>query len=285
MVYSERWVSAVNGADNELLCSLAMAMLRGIRCLIVENVQDGSFEVYKAAEDGSGIELTQKGDDVRGLAQEMVCEQDRDKAVKFFEEHDKPCYVGSAEGGSLVMKALTLADGRYAFTVEGLLAGEIVRAEEDPGRDELTGVKNRAAYEKALASLNKEMSEGSNAPFAFVIAETGGIRRSKDKLSRTASEKLIRSACRLVAGTFKHSPVYRISDYEFAVLLQGYDYDIRDTLKDSLNEVSQKNERMGLTGVSSGMSVCDRNDKSAEDVAKRAMRAMQVSQRHFKALN
>lgn len=274
----------MNGNNSELMYSFAMAMLKSMRCLIIADAQDGSFEVYKAADNGLEAELSQKGSDVRSLAEELVCEHDREKAVKFFEDHDKPCYVGAAEGGSIVLKALALDDRRYAVSVSGPAQGEVAEAEEDTGRDALTGVKSKASYEMAKAQLDKEIEADNAAPFAFVIAEVGGIRRSKDKLSRSASDKLIRSACRLVAGTFKHSPVYRISEYEFAVLLRGYDYDIRDTLMDSLAESSEKNERLGLVTVCCGMSVYS-HDKTAEDVAKRAQRAMQVSQRHFKALN
>lgn len=273
----------MNGMDNDLMCSLVVAMLKGMRCLIVADIQDGSYEVYKAAEDGSGAELSQKGEDIRSFAQELVCESDREKALKFFEDRDRACYVSAADGGSIVLKALVLDDVRYAVCVNGTAVEEADVPEEEAGRDALTGVKNRAAYERDKAQLDKDIREDDAVPFAIVIAEVNGMRRSKDKLPKIAADKQIKSACRLVAATFKHSPVYRISEYEFAVLLRGYDYDIRDTLMDSLMEASEKNERMGLATISCGMSVFA-HDKYADDVAKRAQRAMQVSQRHFKAL-
>ena len=110
-------------------------------------------------------------------------------------------------------------------------------AESKAATDPLTGIKNRMAYEHYESNLNEQIRDKKDIHFAIVIADINDLKYINDKIGHSAGDECIRTACKRICHTFKHSPVFRIGGDEFAVILQGNDYEIRQDLFKQIMEV------------------------------------------------
>ena len=109
-------------------------------------------------------------------------------------------------------------------------------AESKAATDPLTGIKNRLAYEHYERNLNEQIRTDHNINFAIVIADVNDLKSVNDNIGHSAGDECIRNACKRICQTFKHSPVFRIGGDEFAVLLQGADYEDREHLLSEIRE-------------------------------------------------
>ena len=96
-------------------------------------------------------------------------------------------------------------------------------------RDELTHVKNRAAFNKAAKKLDQDI-ENERAEFGFVMADLNSLKEINDRYGHDKGNEYITGACELICSVYDHSPVFRIGGDEFVILLQGQDYRQRDAL-------------------------------------------------------
>lgn len=115
-------------------------------------------------------------------------------------------------------------------------------AESKAATDPLTGIKNRLAYEHYENNLNEQIKISKDLQFAIVIADVNNLKSINDKVGHSAGDECIRAACKRICHTFKHSPVFRIGGDEFAVILQGADYEDRQVLLDEISKVPEDNQ-------------------------------------------
>jgi FOG: GGDEF domain len=111
--------------------------------------------------------------------------------------------------------------------------------------DALTGVKNRHAYLMAEERLNNQIEENRAPEFAVVVLDVKDLKRVNDTSGHEAGDQYLRNACKVICDTFRHSPVFRIGGDEFAVIMQGSDYDCRTEL---LEQMRKHNEQALLSG-------------------------------------
>ncbi len=98
-----------------------------------------------------------------------------------------------------------------------------------------------------------------------------GLKKINDTLGHKAGDEYIRSACEMLCRYFKHSPVFRIGGDEFVVLLQGGDYEARETILREFNALIEENIREGRVVASLGLAVYDHGkDQSFHEAFKRA---------------
>lgn len=148
-----------------------------------------------------------------------------------------------------------LADGRTNLNLEscktqdevGVLAVAFEKTAEKLGgymsyinalayKDSLTGVKNRTAYNEIVTELDLSMEIGECEPFAIVVADINGLKKTNDRYGHEIGNRLIIRASKIICDVFKHSPVYRIGGDEFVVVLRGQDFDSRNDLLSALDE-------------------------------------------------
>ena len=148
-------------------------------------------------------------------------------------------------------------------------------ANEMARRDELTGIKNKTAYQEAEKKLQKQIREKGD-PFGLVVCDINELKTINDTEGHRAGDEYIRNACRMICRTFSHSPVYRVGGDEFTVILRGSDYENRNTLAASLRRQSEENIRIGEGPVvASGMTEYrPAEDRQAADIFERADQLM-----------
>ncbi len=143
-------------------------------------------------------------------------------------------------------------------------------------QDSLTGVKNKAAYDNKIEALNWDILSRS-ASFAIVMTDLNFLKIINDKYGHDKGNDYIKGACSIICSVFQHSPVYRIGGDEFVAVLEGADYEDRDSLMEKLrNEFRKQSSSSDLNpwqrfSAAAGMAVYDpEKDTDVETVFKRA---------------
>ena len=137
--------------------------------------------------------------------------------------------------------------------------------------DALTGVKSKHAFVVHEKRLEDGIALGEAEPFAVVVCDVNGLKRINDTLGHKAGDQYICCACNMLCEGFKHSPVFRIGGDEFVVLVQGHDYEIRNSIMDELNALIESNIGSDSVVASLGMAVFEKEtDHTFQSVFARA---------------
>ncbi|MBQ1535950.1 MAG: GGDEF domain-containing protein, partial [Ruminococcus sp.] len=150
-------------------------------------------------------------------------------------------------------------------------------------KDALTKVKNKHAYSHAVAEMDEDIAGRRSKEFAIAVLDINGLKNINDTRGHRVGDEYIKSCCRIICTTFKHSPVFRIGGDEFAVILTGEDYENRQILSDSFKSIMQSNAQRELATLAIGIAAYDRNmDTSVATVFERADNAMYENKKIYK---
>ena len=86
--------------------------------------------------------------------------------------------------------------------------------------DSLTGIGNRAAYERAVDDLSERMSKGT-VNFTLIIFDLNGLKLVNDNDGHKAGDALIMDAAHAISSVFGNENTYRYGGDEFAAILEG----------------------------------------------------------------
>ena len=158
--------------------------------------------------------------------------------------------------------------------------------------DAMTGVKNKASYERAVASLQERMRQGFDQ-FGVIVFDLNNLKRTNDSEGHEAGDRLIKNASSLICKAFAHSPVYRIGGDEFVVLLENDDFRLRDQRFEELDRINRELNKTLPAGeqvsLAFGMACCKpKEDKEYSEVFQRADKAMyehKVQMKQFRPEN
>ena len=133
------------------------------------------------------------------------------------------------------------------------LQKQLLAANEKAYRDELTGVKNKNAYGEYEAQLQAAIDNGTVKDFALLICDLNGLKTVNDRFGHIMGDAYIKSASNLICHIWDHSPVFRIGGDEFAVILQGTDYENRAALMQQMDEIIQENMKHDRVVFAAGL--------------------------------
>ncbi|MBQ4362965.1 MAG: GGDEF domain-containing protein [Oscillospiraceae bacterium] len=137
--------------------------------------------------------------------------------------------------------------------------------------DALTGVLNKRAYVQAEMEMDQLIDRDENPDFAIVICDVNGLKQVNDTRGHHAGDEHIRSACAVICETFRNSRVFRIGGDEFAVILEGTDYENRVSLMVNFRKTLEERKGSGFVLLASGISEFERGrDMRTQDVFERA---------------
>lgn len=152
-------------------------------------------------------------------------------------------------------------------------------------RDPLTGVKSKQAFVEQENEINARLAQGDTTPFAVVVCDVNGLKFINDTLGHQAGDEYIRAARHIVCFHFKHSPVFRIGGDEFAVVLQGTDFDERIEVLAAFDQEVESNIGTGEAVISAGLSTFDPSrDTTLHEVFERADARMYQRKMQLKAM-
>ena len=140
-------------------------------------------------------------------------------------------------------------------------------ANEKAYRDEMTGVKNKAAFSEYMENLQEQVRQERIREFSIVICDVNGLKTINDSFGHSEGDAYIKKACMLICHTWEHSPVFRIGGDEFAVVLLDSDYQNRLALQQQIREQVRANLKAGEVVVAVGMAdYGEGSGRSADDV-------------------
>jgi len=134
------------------------------------------------------------------------------------------------------------------------IAKRLYVANEKAYRDDLTGVKNKAAFTEKEKELEEQIAQGKAEPFAVIVCDVNGLKRINDTFGHQAGDEYIVKSCRMICDIFQHSPVYRTGGDEFVAILTERDYLIRKELLLALHDRSVEHINTQEVVVSGGLS-------------------------------
>ena len=109
-------------------------------------------------------------------------------------------------------------------------------------RDELTGVKNKTAYNELEKSVQSNIDNGMDyLPFGLIVCDTNDLKKINDTEGHAAGDEYIKKSAALLCNTFVHCPVFRVGGDEFIVFVRGSDYANRESLVESLHAQIREN--------------------------------------------
>lgn len=98
------------------------------------------------------------------------------------------------------------------------------RMRELANRDSLTGIRNKMAFDNEMRCLQERLEQG-DTKIGLAIVDLNYLKRINDTYGHDKGNITIRKLSGIVCSVFDHSPVFRIGGDEFAIILQGSDYD------------------------------------------------------------
>ena len=147
--------------------------------------------------------------------------------------------------------------------------------------DALTGVKNKHAYIDVEARLNQQIEGGESVQFAIVLCDVDELKKVNDTRGHQAGDRCLQRARSIICRIFQNSPVFRVGGDEFAVIIQGQDYDRIEEQLAAFAEENRKNAASGDITVAFGMARYVPGDRSVSVVFERADSSMYENKRQM----
>ena len=156
-------------------------------------------------------------------------------------------------------------------------------------KDTLTGIRNKAAYDEVCKKLDSDIPEGF-AEFGVGMVDLNYLKRINDSYGHDKGNVALVKLSGIICNIFKHSPVFRVGGDEFIIILMGEDFDHleerEEQFKNTISEIQKDTELEEWERVSAaiGVSKFTQNDKTVDDVFKRADEAMYKEKTRMKAV-
>ncbi len=160
----------------------------------------------------------------------------------------------------------------------------LTAARDKANIDALTGVKNKHAYVDFELRINEMIEEDATPEFAIVVFDLNGLKYINDTYGHQAGDQFIKDGCAIICSIFKHSPVYRVGGDEFAVIVQGLDYDNIEALMSQVHDINVKNNEEGKVVIAAGMARFSSNDRRVATVFERADARMYENKKMLKGI-
>ena len=152
---------------------------------------------------------------------------------------------------------------------------EFAEAQEAAMRDALTGVKNRRAFVKAEKEINAAIADGKCDSFALAVCGVMDVDGMLAAGETERAERTLTEACGLICDMFRHSPVYRLGEDQFTVIMRNRDLRDKDRLLEQLQAAVDENRKQGGAALATGIAHFDPAvDASLQSVTERANIAM-----------
>ena len=131
-------------------------------------------------------------------------------------------------------------------------------------KDDLTHVKNKAAYTLAVDNIQHRIETEPEFQFGVAMFDLNFLKSINDKYGHEAGDVAIKTCCKIICEVFEHSPVFRIGGDEFVAILTGKDYENRKELEKELIESVNHNKQSAThiyeaVSIAYGIAVFDKD--------------------------
>ena len=276
------------------------------------NIKDSSYISYECRNIYGEVEVQRAGDDFfedsKTDITNIVHKNDLDTVLDFVNKENLACTLMNQKGCHLDYRIVafkkthyvrmtvqkTTDESHYIIGIENI--DDEVKKEKQhlkalntekelARRDELTGIKNKTAYNELEKSVQSNIDNGMDyLPFGLVVCDTNDLKKINDSQGHVAGDEYIKQSAKLLCNIFVHSPVFRIGGDEFVVFLRGDDYTNREVLMKTLQDQVWENQKSKSGPIlASGMAdFTPGKDKLVSEIFDRADKAMYKNKRDLK---
>ena len=167
------------------------------------------------------------------------------------------------------------------------LESEIQSTRRMAKRDELTGVRNKNAFQEYRDCLEKKLQDRQeDFRVAVVVCDLNNLKMINDTRGHGVGDEFIQKASHQICEVFDHSPVFRVGGDEFVAILTERDFEERDRLMSLMKEQVVRNQRYQIGPViACGMAAFDSEvDEDFGMLFERADRAMYQNKEDLKTM-
>ncbi len=276
------------------------------------NIKDSSYISYECRNIYGEVEIQRAGDDFfedsKTDITNIVHKNDLETVLDFVNKENLACTLMNQKSCHLDYRIVafkkthyvrmtvqkTTDESHYIIGIENI--NDEVKKEKQhlkalnsekelARRDELTGIKNKTAYNELEKSVQANIDNGMDyLPFGLVVCDTNELKKVNDSKGHVAGDEYIKQSAKLLCNIFVHSPVFRIGGDEFVVFLRGDDYTNREALMKTLQDQVWENQKSKSGPVlASGMAdFTPGKDKLVSEIFDRADKAMYKNKRDLK---
>ena len=233
------------------------------------DAKDSSYISYECRNIYGKLDVKKSGDDffIESIADilNIVHKSDRDTVLEFINKDHISSVLKNQKSCSIDYRIMAFKKTHYVrMTVQKTTNGthyiigienidEEVKKEKQhlkalntekelARRDELTGVKNKTAYNELEKSVQANIDHGMDyLPFGLVVCDANNLKRINDTEGHVAGDEYIKKSAMLLCNIFVHSPIFRVGGDEFVVFLRGSDYANKETLMEALHTQVKEN--------------------------------------------
>ncbi len=304
-------IAAERIAEERIAYSRINALTGDFLCVYVVSPDTDCYREFSSTSGFEAFELPKSGDNFfetsRETGRSVVHPDDLDRYLSLFTKegvmseikrsgifamtyrliiNGKPTYVqlkaamtDEKEGRNLIVGIIDINSHVHQ---EQEYEKRLAQAQNDANIDALTGVKNKHAYMEAEIRLDHQIAEHRQPEFAMVIIDINGLKNVNDSEGHNAGDQYILSACGVICGIFKHSPVFRVGGDEFALIVQGRDYARIDELIGKVAEHNAAAKKNGSVVIACGMAKY-KNEASVAHVFEKADQSMYENKNALKS--
>ncbi len=158
-------------------------------------------------------------------------------------------------------------------------------------KDALTGIRNKTAYDKEISRLEWNLAD-DDTEFGIAVIDLNDLKHINDTFGYEQGNIAIKKLCYIVCHIFQHSPVFRIGSDEFAVILEGSDYNnigmLTTEFRRQLDELATKGDLPEWECISAAIGIAfydTTTDSSVANVFRRADKARKDNKKEMKGGN
>ena len=306
------FVEATEQKEKEIYDNIARSLAENYDVIYYVDAKDSSYTSYECRNIYGKLEMQKTGKDFFETSvsdvSNIVHKNDRDLVLDFVNQKNIADTLADKKSCSLEYRVVAFNKTHYVrMTVRKTINGshyiigienidEEIRREKQhlkalntekelARRDELTGIKNKTAYNELEKAVQENIDNGMDyLPFGLVVCDTNNLKLINDSFGHVAGDEYIKKSAMILCDTFVHSPVFRVGGDEFVVFLRGNDYVNKDELMKTLRERVRGNLHLKDEPIlASGMAQFEpESDTLVSDIFDRADKDMYINKRELK---
>ena len=134
-------------------------------------------------------------------------------------------------------------------------------------RDPITSVRNRNSFDHYIGEFSIRVSTGDIKSYGILVARVDNLFKIKNKFGNSKAIALLQVASKLICTTFDHSPVFRINEDEFIVVLMNSDLKncngLLEKLEEGVKSSAQAENPWECVKLAVGIAICKDSKSSS----------------------
>lgn len=127
-------------------------------------------------------------------------------------------------------------------------------------KDPITNVRNRNSFEHYINEFHIRATSGEISSYGVLVASVDNFFKVKNKFGNTKAVALLQAASKLICTTFDHSPVFRVNEDEFVIILMNNDLKnckkLQEKLKEGIEATANAEKAWEKVEISLGTAIC-----------------------------